>query len=156
MSGPGPSTVVGEPPDAPPTVSGATGPGISGDAAVASSLGVPDLPSSQEELDVPLSALLGTLSGHPVGSAREGEEAGPPGEKRKQATEKVVSATTSPRFTRFLPDFAETFIKLESSRENVQGGYSFLFSFSSCYFHLPFPLSLFFFEFGIIDHLSLS
>ena len=83
MSGPGPSTVVGEPPDAPPAVSGATGPGISGDAAVASSLGVPDLPSSQEELDVPLSALLGTLSGHPVGSAREGEEAGPPRGKKE-------------------------------------------------------------------------
>ena len=65
----------------------------------------------------------------PVGSAREGEEAGPPEEKGKQATEKVVSATTSPRFTRFLPDFAETFSKLESSRENVQGECSFLFSF---------------------------
>ena len=129
MSGPVPSTVVGEPPDAPPAISGATRPEISGDAAVASSFGVPDLPSSQEELDVPLSALLGNLSGQPVGSAREGEEAGPPGEKGKQATEKVVSATTSPRFTRFLPDFAETFSKLESSRENVQGGCSFLFSF---------------------------
>ena len=78
MSGPGPSTVVGEPPDAPPAISGATRPEVSGDAAVASSLGVPDLPSSQEELDVPLSALLGDLSGHPVGSAREGEKAGPP------------------------------------------------------------------------------
>ena len=82
MSGPGPSTVVGEPPDAPPAISGATRPEISGDAAVASSLGVPDLPSSQEELDVPLSALLGDLSGHPVGSAREGEEAAPPPGKR--------------------------------------------------------------------------
>ena len=77
MSGPKPSTVVGEPPDAPLAVSEATRPVLPGDAAVASTLDVPVLPSSQEDLDVPLAALLGDLSQYPVDSTRGGEDVRP-------------------------------------------------------------------------------
>ena len=133
MSGPKPSTVVGEPPDAPLAVSGATRPDVPGDAAVASTFDVPVLPSSQEDLDVPLAAPLGDLSQYPVDSTRGGEDVNPPVEKGKRASEKVVISTTSPRVTRFLPDFAETFSKLESSRVNVQGE-CFVFFFGYWYY----------------------
>ena len=149
MSGPKPSTIADELPDAPPAVPESVG--ISRDDAVACSSGVPTqavpesvvapvsggaavaltfdaplLPSSQDDLDTPLSKLLGDSGQCTVDSAHGGEGARPPEEKEKEMPDEIVpgvgvTSTSSPRFTRFLPDFAETFSKLESARTTVQG-----------------------------------
>ena len=175
MSGPKPSSITGELPDAPPAVPESVG--ISRDDAVACSSGIPSqavpepvvapvsgsaavaltfdaplLPSFQDDLDTPLSKLLGNSVQCTADSAHGGEGVHPPEEKEKEMPEEIVpgvgvTSTSSPRFTRFLPDFAETFSKLESARTTVHGEclgfYIISFSFVDDFFS--------FFSFGELD-----
>ena len=130
MTGPRPSTVISELPVALPVVSetvvASSGPLDLDAAAATSAVDVPLLPLSQEDLDAPLSTLLSKSKRGTVDLTHGGEDVRPPPEKEVLAEnvgELGVSSTLSPRFTRFLPAFADTFSKLESSRLAVQGEY---------------------------------
>ena len=152
MSGLKPSTVVDEPPDAPPAVSETTGLLMPGGAAIASTIEASLLPSSREDLDVPFSALLGNPSQCAVDSTRGGADDCPPVEKEEKMPEVGVTSTSSPRFTRFLPNFAETFSKLESSRATVQGE-CLWFLFYISLFSTDFVI--FWLNIGFVGYLSL-
>ena len=77
----------------------------------------------------------------------------PPVEKKKKMPEVGVTSTSSPRFTRFLPDFAETFSKLESSRATVHGE-CLWFLFYISLFSTGF--GIFWLNIGIVGYLSLA
>ena len=91
------------------------------DATLAPSIDVP-----LDDLDIPLSALLNAPVQGLDDASRGGENACPPQEKEKGvSTEGTpgdgVASTSSPRFTRFLSDFTQTFSKLGASRTTVSG-----------------------------------
>ena len=119
--------MISELPDAPPivseTVMASSEPLDLGAAVATSAVDAPFLPSSQDDLDAPLSALLSKSKECTVGFTHGGEDVRPPQEKEVPA-ENVgdlgVASTLSPRFTRFLPAFTDTFSKPESSRGAVQ------------------------------------
>ena len=142
MTGTRPSTVIGEIPAALPVVSetvvASSEPLDLGAAAATSAVDAPLLPSSQDDLDVPLSTLLSASKECTVDPTHGGEDVRPTPEK-EVLTENVgklgVASTLSPRFTRFLPAFADTFSKLEPSRVAIQGGY-FVLYFIVYSFHL--------------------
>ena len=151
----GPSTGLGELPDASPAVPKiieATGSGV-----VAPLRGV-DRPSVSEsaetseanakvpidatlapsidvfldDLDIPLSALLNAPGQGLDDASRGGENACPPQEKEKGVSAEGtpgdgVASTSSPRFTRFLSDFTQTFSKLGASRTTVADEYLWLY-----------------------------
>ena len=138
MTGPGPSTVISELPVALPVVSETvvafSEPLDLGAAAATSAVGAPLLPSSQDDLDVPLSTLLSASKECTVDPTHHGgEDVRPPPEKEVLAEnvgELGVASTLSPRFTRFLPAFADTFSKLEPSRVAIQGEHFVLYFYS--------------------------
>ena len=119
--------MISELPDAPPVVSetvvASSEPLDLGAAAATSAVDAPLLPSSQDDLDAPLLTLLNKSKECTVGLTHGGEDVHPSQEKEVLA-ENVgdlgVASTLSPRFTRFLPAFTDTFSKLESSRVAVQ------------------------------------
>ena len=91
------------------------------DATLAQSIDVP-----LDDLDIPLSALLNAPGQGLDDASRGGENACPPQEKEKgESTERTpgdgVASTSSPRFTRFLSDFTQTFSKLGASCTTVAG-----------------------------------
>ena len=95
-------------------------------------------PVPQEDSDVPLSRFLAKPSGSSAISPRVGEDVCPTLENEKTRAQNIVrekgtgvAAKTSPCFSRYLPNFAETF-----SRPSTQGEFSF-----SCDFPI-FPLFL--------------
>ena len=88
-------------------------------------------PLPQEDSDVPLSQFLAKPIVSSAISPRVGEDVCPTLENEKAGSQKIVcekgtgvAAKTSPCFSRYLPNFAETF-----SRPSTQGG----FSFNSCF-----------------------
>ena len=89
-------------------------------------------PLPQEDSDVPLSQFLARSNIPSAISPRVGEDVCPQLENEKTGAQKVVrgkgadvAAKTSPCFSRYLPNFAETF-----SRPSTQGE----FSFNCCFF----------------------
>ena len=96
--------------------------------------------SSQEDSDVPLSRFLVRSTGSVTVSPRVGEDGCPPPEKLGGKSWKVIpekeagkNSKTSPSFSRFLPNFAETFSRLETSQPPVQGRLSVTICFG-CFF----------------------
>ena len=102
---------------------------------------------------MPLSALLGNPSQCAVDSTRGGEDVCPPMEKEEKMPEVGVTSTSSPRFTRFLPIFAETFSKLESSRATVQGECLWFLSYISLF---STDFGIFWLNIGFVGYLSLG
>ena len=86
----------------------------------------PSIDVSLDDLDIPLSALLNAPGQGLDDTSRGGEDACPPEEKEKGvSTERTpgdgVASTSSPRFTRFLSEFTQTFSKQGASRTTVAG-----------------------------------
>ena len=84
-------------------------------------------PLSQEDSDVPLSQFLARSNIPSAISPRVGEDVCPPLENEETGAQKIVrgkgadvAAKTSPCFSHYLPNFAETF-----SRPSTQGEFSF-------------------------------
>ena len=94
MAGPRPSTVISELPDAPPIVSetvvASSEPLDLGAAVATSAVDAPFLPSSQDDLDAPLSALLSKSKECTVGFTHGGEDVRPPQEKEVPAENVVI------------------------------------------------------------------
>ena len=146
---PGPSTGLSELPDDPPAVPKtieATGDsvvaplrevdrpsvsesaeisGVSAEVPVDATL-APSIDVSLDDLDIPLSALLNAIGQGLDDTSHGGKNACPPQEKEKEVPAEGtpgdgVASTSSPRFTRFLSDFTQTFSKLGASRTTVPG-----------------------------------
>ena len=64
-----------------------------GATAISPTLDAPPLPSSQDDLDAPLSTLLGKPTQCLVGSTHGGEDARPPEEKEGEVPEEIVRET---------------------------------------------------------------
>ena len=97
-------------------------------------------PLPQEDSDVPLSQFLAKPNISSAISPRVGEDVCPSLENEKTGAQKIVrgkgtdvAGKTSPCFSRYLPNFPETF-----SRPSTQGEFSFncCFLFSLFFFHL--------------------
>ena len=86
MTGPRPSIVISELPDPPPVVSETVVVSSElldlGAAAATSAVDAPFLPSSQDDLDAPLSTLLSKSKECTVGLTHGGEDVRPPQEKQ--------------------------------------------------------------------------
>ena len=145
----GPSTGLGELPDASPAVPKIIE--VTGDSVVAPLRGVdrpsvsesaevsgvnakvpvdatlaPSIDVSLDDLDIPLSALLNAPGQGLDYTSHGGENACPPQEKEKGVSTEGrpgdgVASTSSSRFTRFLSEFTQTFSKLGASRTTVAG-----------------------------------
>ena len=114
------ATVVASDPPAPTLeVTDATA-GVAASLVCASSL------VDQEDSDVPLSAFLARPANSGLISPRVGEDVCPAAEKMGDAVAKTVpeketgkNSKTSPCFSRYLPDFAATFGRVESPQPPV-------------------------------------
>ena len=123
--------VVSEPPAPTPGVTDVIVPLIEvADVTVgaAASLTCAPTPSQQDDSDVPLSSFLTKSKNTGLSSPRVGEDVCPPAKKKGELVEKTVaeegavkSAIASPNFSRYLPDFAATFGRIESPSPAAQG-----------------------------------